>query len=135
MVAGPNGSGKTTLVEFLRGELALPLGHYLNPDKLDKELAQTGRISVSRWGIAVDPDHLWKFIASHPLFVRAGIGPVSVERDTVVPAMPSPSGYFASVLSGYLRQNWLNQRATFTFETVMSRRDKLGSGSPNVRGI
>jgi predicted ABC-type ATPase len=125
MVAGPNGSGKTTLVEFLRGALALPLGHYLNPDELDRELVQSGRINIGRWGAEVDAGGLLQFLKQHPLFPRADIGPLTVEQNTIVPAQPIQSGYLASILSDYLRRSWLAQRGSFTFETVMSNRDKI----------
>jgi hypothetical protein len=55
MVAGPNGSGKTTLAEYFQKTLALPLGHYLNPDDFDRELLQTGRLDLGRWGLGIDP--------------------------------------------------------------------------------
>jgi predicted ABC-type ATPase len=35
-------------------------------------------------------------------------------------------GYFAAVLCDFIRQRWLAQGETFTFETVMSSRDKVG---------
>jgi predicted ABC-type ATPase len=36
------------------------------------------------------------------------------------------SGYLASILSDFLRRHWLEAGESFTFETVMSSRDKLG---------
>jgi predicted ABC-type ATPase len=36
-----------------------------------------------------------------------------------------PGGYLASILSDYLRRRWLDAGISFTFETVMSSRDKL----------
>ena len=126
MVAGPNRSGKTTLVDYFRNVLALPLGYYLNPDELDRELAQSGRIEFGRWAVQVESDELLQFVARHPLADRAGVGPLKVEQNAVIPRQTVPSGYLASILSDFLRRRWLAEGATFTFETVMSSRDKLG---------
>jgi predicted ABC-type ATPase len=37
MFAGPNGSGKSTIKSVIRPEL---LGIYINPDEIEKEIAQ-----------------------------------------------------------------------------------------------
>jgi predicted ABC-type ATPase len=126
MVAGPNGSGKTTLVKYLDGTVSLPLGLYLNPDDLDGELGQTGRINLSRWNVQADPDELLRFIQQHPLAPRAGIGLLTIDEQTIVPANPVSTGYLASILSDYLRHRWIASAISFTFETVMSSPDKIG---------
>lgn len=54
MVAGPNGSGKTTLVDYLRHTFSFPLGFYLNPDEVDRELAESGRFAFGNWGLRVE---------------------------------------------------------------------------------
>jgi predicted ABC-type ATPase len=125
MVGGPNGSGKTTLVEYLRGAIALPLGHYLNPDALDYELVQSGRIDFARWGVDLGAGEFLRFVEHHPLFARAQVGLLRVEQNAIVPAQPVPPGYLASIISDFMRRHWLGERASFTFETVMSSGDKI----------
>lgn len=125
MVAGPNGSGKTTLVDYLRGAIALPLGHYLNPDALDQELVQTGRVNLAPWNVELNPEGFLQFVRDHPLFARVRIGALNVEQNTIIPAEPVPSGYLASIISDFLRRSWLRKTESFTFETVMSSGDKI----------
>jgi predicted ABC-type ATPase len=125
MVAGPNGSGKTTLVDHLQNKLLLPLGRYLNPDDVDLELAKSGRVDLGRWESRIDPTGLLEFIKVHPLSSRLGTQAFTVQGTTLIPTTVSSVGYLASILSDYLRRGWLLARASFTFETVMSSRDKV----------
>lgn len=125
MVAGPNGSGKTTLVEYLRRGIGVPLGHYLNPDALDQELIESGRIDLARWNIELSKDAFLTFVREHPLFARTQIGPLKVEQNTIVPPHPGSASYFSSIISAFLRRSWLTKGESFTFETVMSSDDKI----------
>jgi predicted ABC-type ATPase len=78
MVAGPNGSGKTTLLEYLRHTFSFPLGYYLNPDEVDRELGASARLEFGSWGMRVEESVLNTFIANHPLNARAALGKISV---------------------------------------------------------
>lgn len=125
MVAGPNGSGKTTLVDYFRRSLPIPLGHYLNPDKLDQELIQSGQIDLGRRGIEVLETDLVGFLSGHPLAPRADLTNIVIRENSLCLNRQVPTGYLASMLSDYLRRRWMQQGLSFTFETVMSSRDKL----------
>ena len=122
MVAGPNGSGKTTLVEYFHKTLALPLGHYLNPDELDRELAQSGRIDLGKRGAEIESGAVLRFIEQHPLAIRAGIAGLAVEKNAVIPARTVSSGYLASIWSDYLRRRWLSEGESFTFGNCLPSR-------------
>jgi predicted ABC-type ATPase len=97
----------------------------MNPDEFDRELIQSGRIKLERSGVHADSGELVQFIMKHPLAHRAGVGALKVEHNTIILRQTIPSGYLASILSDFLRRRWLAERSTFTFETVMSSRDKL----------
>jgi predicted ABC-type ATPase len=57
LIAGPNGSGKTTLTHFLRQQLNLNFGYYINADDLEMWLKRNGRISFHRFGLRVSNAH------------------------------------------------------------------------------
>jgi len=71
MVAGPNGSGKSTLVEHLRTSHAISLGFNLNPDVLERELADSGSLEFTKWGLTVRELDLQGFLQTHPLAAKA----------------------------------------------------------------
>lgn len=48
MFAGPNGSGKTTIKSVIRSEL---LGVYVNPDEIEKEIAQRGFLDLKNYRV------------------------------------------------------------------------------------
>lgn len=125
MIAGPNGSGKTTLVSHLRTAYSLPLGYYLNPDELEREFLQRGRLDFSQWGVQLDEASLRAFLAGHPLSKQVEMGDLKIMGNELLIERPVPGGYLASILSDFLRRRWLAAGASFTFETVMSSRDKL----------
>ncbi|MGC4033527.1 MAG: hypothetical protein QM754_17705 [Tepidisphaeraceae bacterium] len=127
MLAGPNGSGKSTLFEDLRKNL--PLGHWLNPDKVEREMVRDGGIDFSKWGLQVSQDELHGFIRSHGLFQSLSdtqrITLPSVHANRLTVTLPSERTYLNAILCDYLRTDWLRHRTSFTFETVMSHPSKI----------
>jgi predicted ABC-type ATPase len=124
MVAGPNGSGKSTLLDDLRG-LSFPLGYCLNPDTVEKELVQSARLDLGAWGLRVEEALLRSFIQGHPLG-SSGTNPmVSVAGDVLTVRPTARLGYFAAMLCDFMRRQWVREKQTFTFETVMSAPDKV----------
>ena len=125
MVAGPNGSGKTTLAQYFRSTLALGFGALPESRQfgLGTHAVRTHRFGAV--GLQIEAADMLRFIEQHPLANRAGVPKVTVEKNSVIPAPPVSGGYLASILSDYLRRRWLGECESFTFETVMSSRDKL----------
>jgi predicted ABC-type ATPase len=124
MVAGPNGSGKTTLLNSI-GELGFPMGHQLNPDQVAAELAQTGRMEFSQWGLSVDQQIIHAFTSLHALGGAEMARGVSIDDNTLVVAASARDGYLGAVLCEFMREQWVSQRQSFTFETVMSSPEKI----------
>lgn len=126
MFAGPNGSGKSTLKNLLRPEL---LGIYLNPDDIEREIRQQGFLDFARYQVASTANEVLPFFRNSSFLIAAGYAAAcenlaftdgrlnfrNVEVDS----------YFASVLVDFLRQKLLEQKISFTLETVMSHPSKV----------
>jgi energy-coupling factor transporter ATP-binding protein EcfA2 len=124
MVAGPNGSGKSTLFDLLAG-MSFPLGHCLNPDRIERELATSRRFPFTPWGISTDEATVRAFFASHGLATKTSGIDFSVAENELTLRTEIRGGYFAAILSDFLRRQWLEGEQSFTFETVMSNPDKV----------
>ncbi|WP_231754228.1 zeta toxin family protein [Caulifigura coniformis] len=105
------------------------LGVYVNPDDIQKELATTGRLALSAFGITTSPDELKDFLAKSelldPIQRDSLLTSLAVDHQllTLPPALAD--GYLASVLSDWLRRKLIAAKLSFTFETVMSSKDKV----------
>jgi len=130
MIAGPNGSGKSTAIrKLLKPEW---IGHYLNPDDMQKEIEATGRFDLGPFGLRTTEDEVLAAFRDSSLLKGLGL----TERAGEI--VPQPDGltfgslatderfpYFVSVLADFVRRKLIEARASFTFETVMSSRDKV----------
>jgi len=121
--AGPNGSGKSTIKSRLIPEW---LGIYVNADEIESELSLDGRLDLSQFEIVTTPGEVECFLSTSPLVARSrtashwravGSG-LEIEGS-------SADSYFASAVADFVRRKLLLARRTFTFETVMSSRDKV----------
>lgn len=125
--AGPNGSGKSTIKEVISPDL---LGHYLNPDDLERELRLQPYFSFTPYAIPLpDEDVFWAFFTGHPLAIRAGLSTVfetiRLQGDTADFSQVRINSYVAAILTDWLRNALIQTGQSFTFETVMSSPDKL----------
>jgi predicted ABC-type ATPase len=124
MLAGPNGSGKSTLFDFL-ATLSFPLGHCLNPDRLERDLATSERFDFTPHSLTVDNATFRAFVSAHGLAPKLGAVDFMVRANVLETTGNIRGGYFAAILSDFLRRRWLESAESFTFETVMSGRDKV----------
>ena len=126
MFAGPNGSGKSTLKSHLPSVL---LGVYLNPDELELEIARKGFLDFSTFGINTTAAEALAFFQTSPFLISSGFGE-SVRKLTYTDGhlefrtLPINS-YIASVASDFIRRKLIEQKTSFTFETVMSHPGKI----------
>jgi predicted ABC-type ATPase len=128
MIAGPNGSGKSTLLEYLSGLAAaehFPLGFVQNPDALEREIDTAQRLYLGTWGVHTSDAEFSGFVRAHPLFSRIQTNIPSVIGDALVFDGVDSLGYLIPILCDFFRQLWIASGESFTFETVMSGRDKL----------
>jgi len=125
MIAGPNGSGKSTLFDSLAAK-SLNLGHVLNPDQLEREIADSRRFNFAHHNIETDDRTLRSFFLSHNLGNRLPDPNTFGIRDNTLELYDEiRGGYFVAVLADFLRRQWLATGQTFTFESVMSSQDKV----------
>jgi predicted ABC-type ATPase len=123
MFAGPNGSGKSTLKSVLPEVL---LGVYLNPDEIEQEIRLTEALDLNQYGVKAAKAEVVGFFKSSDLLVSAGgIEQLGFANGRLSFTGKAVNSYFASVAADFLRQKLLQQRTTFTFETVMSHPGKV----------
>ncbi|HEY9723033.1 MAG TPA: hypothetical protein V6D47_13570 [Oscillatoriaceae cyanobacterium] len=132
MFAGPNGSGKSTLKDKIPSEGLPPdwLGIYVNADLIERTLkTQNGRLSLVPFGISTTSGELQAFFAGSELMLTTGllemVGGATVENGEIALGHVKVDSYLAAVLADFIRTKLLEARATFSFETVMSNRDKI----------
>ena len=126
MFAGPNGSGKSTIKSVVPAGL---LGVYLNPDEIQKDIEDRGFLNVRDYGVETTEEEILPFFKNSSLLQKAELdeeagylrftdGKLSFHEVIV-------NAYFASVAGDFLRRKLLEQRVSFSFETVMSSPDKV----------
>jgi predicted ABC-type ATPase len=126
MFAGPNGSGKSTLKSYLRPAL---LGVFLNPDEIEEEIRKTGFLDFSKYAVQTTREEVIGFFTESSFLKSAGLLEESQKlryADGHLEFSNIPvNSYFASVASDFLRQKLLQQKLSFTVETVMSHPSKV----------
>lgn len=126
LFAGPNGSGKSTIKDVIPNEW---LGVYINPDEIEKGLRKDTLINFSDFEVNADPDKLFAFLNNSTLLAKfdllADVEKLSFNDNQLHFNDVEVNSYFASVLSDFIRHQLLASRISFTFETVMSSRDKV----------
>lgn len=126
MFAGPNGSGKSTLKSVLPPAL---IGVYLNPDELEQEIRERGFLDFAAYGVTTTAKEVLPFFQTSEFLISAGFGEAARQLGFAESRLDfgkvAVNSYFASVAADFLRQKLLEQKDTFTFETVMSHRSKV----------
>jgi predicted ABC-type ATPase len=124
--AGPNGSGKSTTLQFLSPRL---LGIYLNADDIERTTRERGFVDLAEFAIKSDAAALRSYLATSPFLQQARLAgsaaSLRVEGTRLHFGDVTPNSYFASVIVDFMRRDLIAQQASFTFETVMSSRDKV----------
>lgn len=131
VIAGPNGSGKSTILNELKSEW---IGAFVNADRIEHELVTSnGQLKLETFGLQNNitglPHRLGQHIRhsafAEKLGLHALIGQLTVGNSFTL-HIPGPyNSYVASVVADAIRRELLDQGQTFTFETVMSSRDKV----------
>ena len=126
MFAGPNGSGKSTFKSVIGPEL---LGVYINPDEIEKKIAGTGCLDMKDYEVETTAEEISAFFTQSPFLAAVGLAEqaVALRFDggcLFFDAVPVNS-YYASVVADFIRRKLLEADVSFTFETVMSSRDKV----------
>lgn len=127
MFAGPNGSGKSTIKSKIGEDL---LGVFINPDEIEAEIKHTGFLDFGNFGINPQAAELIDFFQNSTFLKSVNLiakaGKLSFDRNKLSFADVSINSYFASVAADFIRQTLVQDRKSFSFETVMSSPDKVG---------
>lgn len=131
MLAGPNGSGKSTIQSELKPQW---IGVFINADEIERTLKDcNGELNLAKLGITAKPAAVLKRLEQHiknsafagKLGLHSLLGRIAVDPSLTL-KVPGPfNSYLASVLADAIRRELLEEGKTFTFETVMSSRDKV----------
>ncbi|MGQ0711996.1 MAG: zeta toxin family protein [Rhodoferax sp.] len=131
VLAGPNGSGKSTIQSELKPQW---IGFFINADEIERALKNSkGELSLAKLGITAKPAVVLRRLEHHiknsafakKLGLHALLGQMVVSTSLTL-KVPGPyNSYLASVLADAIRRELLKEGKTFTFETVMSSRDKV----------
>ena len=127
LFAGPNGSGKSTIKSVIPSSL---LGHYLNPDEIEKEVKQQGYYDIRGLDFTTSEEEIIDFFEQHPLLERTEeadfiSGIKLIQNEFISFHDVGFNAYLSAILTDYLRQKFIHSRQSFTFESVMSSADKL----------
>lgn len=126
MFAGPNGSGKSTIKAVIRPEL---LGVYINPDEIEKDIRERDFLDLKNFQVDTTAAEILTFFSTSVLLSQAGLldeaACLRFNDDKLSFFEVSVNSYFASVAADFIRQKLLERGTSFTFETVMSSRDKV----------
>jgi len=126
MFAGPNGSGKSTLKSVLPEQL---LGVYLNPDEIEQAIRQQGFMDFTAYGVTTTADAVLSFFKNSKFLNDAGFGEtakkLTLANNRLEFGALEVNSYLASVASDFLRQKLMEQKVSFTLETVMSHPSKV----------
>jgi predicted ABC-type ATPase len=126
MFAGPNGSGKSTLKSYLPPAL---LGIYLNPDEMEQEIRRQNFLDFTAYDVTTTADAVLSFFTNSKFLRDAGFGEsakqLTFAKHRLEFGAVEVNSYFASVASDFLRQKLMEQKMSFTLETVMSHPSKI----------
>ncbi|MCV4265710.1 zeta toxin family protein [Pseudomonas capsici] len=126
MFAGPNGSGKSTIKEQIPPNL---IGTYVNADEIEKTVKASGLLDLGAFGVCATSDELHAFFAGHSLILKFGLQDqalrIELDSQSVDFRAIEMSSYYASVIADFIRHKLLENKTSFTFETVMSSSDKV----------
>lgn len=124
--AGPNGSGKSTIKEQVPPNL---INTYVNADEIEKSAKADGFVDLTQFNVQATGDELRTFFAGHALIQKEHLQDQASLFDMndlrIDVRRLDFNSYHASVIADFIRQKLLENRVSFTFETVMSSGDKV----------
>jgi predicted ABC-type ATPase len=125
MFAGPNGSGKSSLKEVVRPDL---LGIYLNADEIEAALRTSGGFDLGPF-LQEGAVELHRFFENSSLLAKVGLVDAALRMPLKETRLSfgnvEGNSYFAAVVADFARRNLIQNHRSFSFETVMSSRDKV----------
>lgn len=128
--AGPNGSGKSTLFDFFSKKY--PTGYNLNADNIERQLATSGRLNLSDFGLQLKQEDLEEFLQKasiQSLLEKAKADnlniAVRIKDNEIINPQKVTHSYEGALVSAFIRFHLMQNRTNFSFETVMSHLSKI----------
>jgi predicted ABC-type ATPase len=126
MFAGPNGSGKSSIKDDLPPGM---LGFYVNPDEIEKVIRKQNYFDLKVFQLETTSEAILSFFCTSKLLIDDGFllqaQQLTFSDGKLHFGNVKINSYFASVLSDFIRKKLLEEKISFTFETVMSSSDKV----------
>lgn len=131
--AGPNGSGKSTVIREIRNtvinERPIDFGHYINADDIAKKLREDG-LDIAVYELPIDNNGFCAFAESSGLlndnFSLSDLkSSYTIEENTIHSLNSDRVEQLAQLLARYLREQMLESKKRFSFETVFSHESNL----------
>lgn len=131
--AGPNGSGKSTIIkgiqEYQNGKVKISLGEYINADDIAEKL-KARYIDFGSYGLNIKPKRFQNIALSSGLIGREFtaerfLNSYKLKGGILRLREASATDRLAQIIAEVLRQQFINHRMRFSFETVFSHRSKL----------
>ncbi|OAQ42392.1 hypothetical protein A5893_01645 [Pedobacter psychrophilus] len=132
MFAGPNGSGKSTLFDAIK-DVYFSTQIFINADLLESQFKKNNFIDLSDYNLIVSNEDFVSFVINHGIYEKAGFDLSSwnlkVNKNVIVKIdNQNPiiyNSYHFAIISDFLRISLINQKISFSFETVFSHPSKL----------
>lgn len=129
MFAGPNGSGKSTIKSKIEKLDPKWLGVYINPDEIESEIEKNGLIDLSRFNVTADRSTIIRFLKRAPQLIQndlvSEVNKLDFNANGLSFRTVSVNSYFVSALADFLHLSMVASNTSFSFETVMSHRNKI----------
>ena len=133
MFAGPNGSGKSTIKAVVESAIGSDLlGVYINPDEIEGAIRHSRVLDLASFRLETNADEILGYFRGSPFLAEKGLIDKAASISFIEGRLDFSSvgvgphlSYLASVAADFIRHKLLESRVSFTFETVMSSRDKV----------
>lgn len=129
--AGPNGSGKTTIYNSIKS-IYFSTRLFVNADNLESDFKKNNFINFSDFDIDCTNEGFRDFYLSSGLYLKAGFNSDSwnlVIRENVLVKDEYENcafnSYHFAIIADFIRYGLINEKKSFSFETVFSHPSKL----------
>lgn len=130
--AGPNGSGKSTLFTTISELKQFHIGHFINSDEIEKEIASKGFINIEDFDLHLtqaDLDEFKREPNTKSLIEKATLEgqhiDIEIRENVIIDKSRKTHSYEASLITAFLRKHLLEKGVSYSFESVMSHPSKL----------
>lgn len=130
IIAGPNGSGKSTLIELLSTNINI--GVYVNADNIEAQLKTKPILHFDDFKIKTTATKFAFFIAKKgtigtDFFKKNLLKNFSIESNILSLSKELIDSYLASLIADFIRNELIQNKLSFSFETVMSHPSKVAT--------